>query len=75
MLSLLASPTIRNSTCERSERDLIKERLLFVIRHMPPIVYENDLGPAACAELQIEVALSLNLALTSRNLGKMVVTI
>ena len=23
---------------------------------MPPIVYENGLGPAVCAELQIEVA-------------------
>ena len=42
---------------------------------MPPIVYENGLGPGACAELQIEVALWLNLALTSRKLGKMVVTI
>ena len=41
----------------------------------PPIVYENGLGPAACAELQIEVALWWKLPLTSRNLGKMVVTI
>ena len=32
-----------------------KERLLFVIWHMPSIVYENGLGPEACAELQIEV--------------------
>ena len=30
-----------------------KSDFLFVIRHMPPIVYENGLGPAACAELQI----------------------
>ena len=43
--------------------------------HMPPIVYENGLGPAACNELQIEVAFWWQLALTSRNLGKMVVNI
>ena len=53
--SLVRYPNRENSTVWGMLS--VFERLLFVIRHMPPIVYENGLGPAACAELQIEVAL------------------